>query len=439
MTTTSRRKIVLVSIDPWIDTGDFRPFDYGLRRIAAAIVGSERTSTEWEVHVLSRRDKDVAALLREIRELEPEVVGLSTYVWSLQPFVEVAASLRADPSPPVVILGGPSARPTSFAREPLRSLARHIDALVVGDGEETVLEILSLPRLDRASLAGIEGVLTWGPLGWRGTRRTARAPLDALPSPYQLGLVPPEATAHLEIFRGCPLSCAFCQWGRYDGERVASADHLVRELSAIDRVGAQGVFLVDAGLNLNARAFRALVDAEQQVGLLAKVGLSCELYPSYVRREHLELLSRARSHVGIGIQSLDPSVLAGLDRPVTEIGKMEAVIEDVAGVAHVLLEVIVGLPGDSPEGFRRTLEWARAFGCGVNVYRCLVLPDALLDRALEDEAFDYDPVTFSVLRAPGWSTADLERCCDWLAAESTRAGGAVIPGIWHFPRTRPGF
>ncbi|MBL9022595.1 MAG: radical SAM protein [Myxococcales bacterium] len=429
-----RRRIVLASIDPWRGEGDFRPFDYGLRRIAAAIAGSELASADWEVHLLSRRDEDVDALVAAVRELEPDVVGVSAYVWSLGPFLEAAAILKGDPRPPVVLVGGPSARPGSFARDPLRALGRHVDALVLGDGEETILDVLSLPQLDRASLASIPGVATFGPLGWRGMRRAARLPLDALPSPYQLGLVPREATAHLEIFRGCPLSCTFCQWGRYDGERAASADHLERELSAIGRMGARGVFLVDAGLNLSARAFRALAEAERRVGLLAKVGLNCELYPSYVRSEHLELLSRARSHVGIGIQSLDPVVLAGLDRPVTDLARMKGVIEDVARVADVLLEVILGLPGDSPDGFRRTLDWARSFGCSVNVYHCLVLPDALLDRAVADDAFDYDPVTFALRRAPGWTEDALAKTAARLDQETANARGMALAGTWHLPR-----
>ncbi len=412
-----------------------RPFDYGLRRVAAAVAGDEKTSSAWDVVVLSRRDDDVDALVRDIRAASPDVVGFSTYVWSLGCFLEAAARLRRGPAPPLVLFGGPSARPVSFARDPFRSLAGGVDGLVLGDGEEVILDVLALPQLDRRALATVEGVSVLGPFGWRGTKRPVRAALDVLPSPYQLGLVPHEATAHLEIFRGCPLHCTFCQWGTYDGERTASAQHLIRELAAIAKLSPAGVFLVDAGLNLNARAFRALVEAEREVGLLRGTSLNCELYPKYVRSDHIELLASTKAHVGIGVQSIDPEVLRNVDRPPTDVQRMHDVIREVSAVADVLLEVIVGLPGDSPDGFRATLDWARQFGCGINAYHCLVLPDALLDRAVDDAALDYDPVTFEIRRAPGWSERALDEMAMWLDEEARAARGMRISGAWHFPRT----
>jgi len=427
------RRLVLASIDPWRGDDHFRPFDYGVRRIAAAVRGSTRTADLWQVDILSRRDADVDALVEAIVALSPDVVGFSTYVWSIEPFLEAARRLKALPNPPVILLGGPSARPVSFVREPLRSMGKHVDAMVLGDGEEIIVDVLSLDKLDKASLAAIEGVAVASPFGMRGTKRSTRTELDASPSPYQLGLVPRELTAHLEIFRGCPLKCAFCQWGSYDGERIASADHLVRELGAIAALEPRGILLVDAGLNLNARAFRALSFAEKEVGLLKKTTFSCSFYPTYVRPEHLELLSKTRAHVGIGIQSIDPEVLHGLDRSAADIDKIAGVVKQVAGIADVLLEIIVGLPGDSPEGFWRTFEWARAIGSSVNVYHCLVLPDAILDRAAFDDAYDYDPRSFLLRKAPGWTPEALERTQTRLDDEARLAGDTSMSNIWHFP------
>jgi hypothetical protein len=209
---------------------------------------------------------------------------------------------------------------------------------------------------------------------------------------------------------------------------------LRRELEAIARVDANGVFLVDAGLNLNSRAFRALSEAEREVGLLASSSLHCELYPKYVRREHLSLLASTKAHVGIGVQSTDAEVLRTSERPCTDLGRMTDVIHEVAAVADVLLEVIVGLPGDSPDGIKRTVTWARGFGASVNAYHCLLLPDALLDRAVSDPAFDYDPSTFEVRAAPGWSARDIEATVRWLDDELASASGARLPGVWHFQR-----
>ncbi len=57
---------------------------------------------------------------------------------------------------------------------------------------------------------------------------------------------------------------------RYRAGSILSEDYLTRELEALAAHDAPAVFNVDAGLNLNAQAFRNLVAAEKKVGFLKK-------------------------------------------------------------------------------------------------------------------------------------------------------------------------
>ena len=83
--------------------------------------------------------------------------------------------------------------------------------------------------------------------GWHLTGEHEQPILDKLASPFQLGLVPPGKTGHLETFRGCPLSCTFCQWGDLKKtNRIFSVDYLVRELRSFQRLGMKGAMIVDA-------------------------------------------------------------------------------------------------------------------------------------------------------------------------------------------------
>ncbi|MCH2117516.1 MAG: amidohydrolase [Pirellulales bacterium] len=60
------------------------------------------------------------------------------------------------------------------------------------------------------------------------------------------------------------------------------------------------------------------------------------------------------------------------------------------------MQIIFGLPLDSPEGFLKTLAYARSLPVAVRAYHCLVLPDALMSRSEPEWEICYDPLTLEM-------------------------------------------
>jgi radical SAM superfamily enzyme YgiQ (UPF0313 family) len=434
----SPRRIALVCMTPASDAnehGDMELPSYGIRRILAALMADPELR-DAQVALIDVERPDADAYTRALEEFEPDLVGFSIYVWSTPCLVEVARRIKAKRPRCAVVFGGPSARTALFDLRPYAPAHRYLDAVVSTEGEETFRDIARLPELSRKALESVPGLDLPLPLGWwRTAPRAAIAELDRIASPYQADVMKRGTVAYLETYRGCPFSCTFCEWGADNNNKaVFSADYIARDLEAYARHQASAVFLVDAGLNLNPRAFRNLREAEARVGFLKTVGFWSEIYPSLIREEHLEFLSSVKAgYLGIGLQSIDPAVLKDLQRPFDQ-RRLETVVRQVCDVAHAEVQIIFGLPGDSPAGFRRTLEVARSLPVSVRAYGCLVLPDALMTRSKPEWNVRYDPVSLKMTSCKGWSEADLLEMREWIGAEARNAGGKAGEYWWWFPR-----
>ena len=170
--------------------------------------------------------------------------------------IPLRAAARGDDDP-LVIGGGPCV----FNPEPI---APFFDAILIGEGEQAVAEIVAAHRAAKAeglsraetlaSLARVPGVyvpslynvLTGEGGLFLGVEAVGDAParvskrvvadLDALPAPV-CGVVPFMDVVHdrfgLEVLRGCTRGCRFCQAGMvYRPVRERSADTIVRDVMA---------------------------------------------------------------------------------------------------------------------------------------------------------------------------------------------------------------
>lgn len=423
----------------WADqSGGSLAFSYAARKLEAS-VRSAPDLAHVETLVLDLRTDDVDAFFEALRAFRPTLVAASTYIWSVGLFCELARRLRAwDPSIRFV-MGGPAARPSLLSLSPYAPYRDTIDAIVTGEGEEVVRQLVRAsdePRW-RSEVAGLQYP---SPLGWTRSPAADRPALDDYASPYQLGTAPrvPGGIGYLETFRGCPMGCAFCQWGVEKADRIYSSEYLASHLLGLKATGAERVYVLDAGFNLSTRAFRNLVRAEREVGVLRDLQVLGHIYPTYITDEYLTFFeSFRRAEITIGVQSFDKEILKRLGRPF-DLARFERVLGEMGKRFDLDLEIILGLPGDDPVSFRRTFERAIELATTVRVFYCLALPDALLERA-EEFHIDFDPQTFRVRSCDGWTQKALAE--EWAYVQqvaATMSRPNYGPNWVDFRPTRPG-
>ncbi len=409
----------------------------GLYMVEAAVRAANFADIDLKVWDLS--DASLGTVADEVVAFDPDVVGFSCFLWSFPFFVALANILKADDPTRLIVFGGPSARPAMLDLAPHRSRTGVVDVLVINEGEDTFCELVALTDRSTDALLKIPGLAVRVGGGWRETAARPLGDLNLLASPYAMDLVPGGGLGVMQTYRGCPFTCSFCEWGAMESpKRVRTVESLTHEFAAMARLGLGSALLADAGLNLNQGAFQNLRSAAAETGFLRSRGLICEVYPAKVRREHLDFLAGVgNAYVGVGLQSFDNEVLANVERKYDE-ARFEETLRALGQVANIAVEIIVGLPGDSPARFRKNFERARRLPCALRVYHCVVLPSALMVRSPPEHALEYDPVSLKLHSCLGWSREAMAGEAAFLTDQANRAGGRTGEFFWVFPPPRPG-
>jgi radical SAM superfamily enzyme YgiQ (UPF0313 family) len=327
-----------------------------------------------------------------IAATRPEVVAFSSYTITHRWSLEVARALkRLVPTP--IVFGGPhvSGAPAHGIREAA------IDAVVEGEGEGALLDLIECAEKDRFGRTDVANVWFKGDSGpIANPVRPLIADLDTLPFADKsifYGAAPAfEREFYVVSRRGCPFRCSFCEYSifpkQYPGEkpvRRRSVEHLIGELKLWKSRGrVRKVFFWDAIFTLDVHWMKEFAAAYR-----ADIGLPFECYthPHAMSREMARALADAGcGMVRVGVQTVNADTLAEMDRR----GDRERVRSAVDhlrefGIPYAL-DHILGLPGEGPEDQREAIRfYNQVRPARVHVHWMTYLPGTTaLDRARDD-------------------------------------------------------
>ncbi|MCX7029960.1 MAG: B12-binding domain-containing radical SAM protein [Spirochaetes bacterium] len=337
-----------------------------------------------------------------------DVVGFTTHVWSLDRALLLVERLRGRSPGTRVLFGGPEVAPD---RPVLASPV--VDACVIGEGESAFLEAIS----DLAA-----GGLGSGGPGPRQYRAAGPVDLSSFPNPYLAGLVErdPSDPVYLETVRGCPNRCSYCFYAKeFPGVREWPAGVLEAIFPWAVANGVPEIYLMDPTFN-GMPGWEAKLEAIARLNG-AGIPLHTELRLESVEERHAALFRRAgfRS-IEAGLQSTNPAAL----RAVRRTWNRERFLRGASALKEqgivIRTGVILGLPGDTPEGFRATVRFLEDAGLAddMEVYPLSVLPGTDLRRdaaALGVAHMGFPP--YHVLSTPTMSAEEVAESIRWLERE----------------------
>jgi len=353
------KRLVIVSIH--IDRGA-RAVPLGAASIAA-LVQARHGDRVKPIILDFFLDQDIALCVAAIKELQPDILAFSIYLWNRRKSIEIARRIKTELPDLPIFAGGPEV--TADWHRLGEAYPGCFDLFLPGEGEGSILQGLDM------LLAGRPGTSVLFPQS---------VDLAVLPSPYLDGTLDPTAYTGLlwELSRGCPFRCHFCFESKGSEQvRYFSMERITRELELFAHAGVRELFILDPTFNHNRTRAKKLLRLMQKIA--PDIHYNIEVRSEFLDQELAELFSGLSCSLQIGLQSADPKVLRNINRSIKQDDFRRKVLFLHEAEVVYGFDLIYGLPGDSLEGFLASIDFAFSMVPNhIDIFPLAVLPGTIL-------------------------------------------------------------
>ncbi len=342
----------------------------GLMYLASCI--RELSGKKREIRIIDMRvDKmTLEDICTEISHFAPDFVGISALSHEAGVMHDLAGAVRAYDRNIPVVAGGPHA--SMFYDRVLQD--QNVDAVVVGEGEQTILEILDVLEND-GDIGGINGVASRDNKdGFRFLPRTFLENLDSLPfpawdlididgytdRPNMNTILKGKRYMAILTSRGCPYGCAYCHNIFGLRFRQRSAENVLEEMRILRKeYGVDEFHIVDDIFNLDKTRAHTICDGMIRERLNVSFAFPNGLRGDVMDRPLIEKMVRAGCYsMTYAVETASPRIQRLLNKN-ADLERLKRVIEwsDQAGVITKSF-FMLGFPTETPEEIEMTVDFA---------------------------------------------------------------------------------
>lgn len=374
---------------PWYQGKKLPPL--GLSYVAGAL---EKAGFQVEMLDNYMLNKPLDEVKRLVARVSPGIVGITCGSATYRRCLETAKAVKETLPSCKVVVGGWHA---SYMPDSLLEKSE-VDFVVMGEGERAMAELTRQITMsnDESTLAGIPGV------GYKHNGVLAmNAPkfienMDEIPFPARhllpmhlydrtIEFLKAKPADVMNISRGCPFSCAFCETKKLWGNacRMFSPTRVFDEVRyMVDKFGTHGIYFINDNFTIRRK------ETEQLCDLLKKSGLDlewvCDTRTDLVSLELLEKMKDAGCEaIWFGVESGSQRILKRINRTIT-LEQTENAFRNCKKVGiRVACSFMLGFPDETREDLEATRKFANKLDpdwCQFNVF--IAYPDSSLYQEL---------------------------------------------------------
>jgi anaerobic magnesium-protoporphyrin IX monomethyl ester cyclase len=320
---------------------------------------------------------------KEVIKQNPDFIGITASTVAVYSAAELAKNIKLHKRQTPLIIGG--VHISALPEETMRVFSQ-FDIGVIGEGEETILELLQTIE-NKSDIRHVRGLI------YRENNNLIRTQprnliknIDALPFPawdaypkltkyYQPTAFNFKQLPSISMItsRGCPYSCSFCSravWGEQT-YREHSAEYIFKMIKEVVlKYGIRDINIYDDTFGLNKN--RTIALCEMLIKEKLNISWLCNLRANIIDAGLLKLMKKSGCwQIGIGIESGSQDILDFMKKEVTleMIGNAVKTIKLAGLMAKG--SIMIGVLGETHETIQKTIVFASSLGLDfltVNVF-----------------------------------------------------------------------
>ena len=324
-------------------------------------------------------------ILRDIYLEHADFIGFSCYIWNIVMIRELLPELRKVQPGAFLWLGGPE---VSYHSGKLLDTLQAVDGIVVGEGEQTFLELAEYYQGEGRDLEEIKGIVFRESARLEAVHQSSprsfaegtvtetvqngsledtvretlpREPfmMDEIPFPYQEMDALRNRIVYYESSRGCPYTCSYCLSSVDRSVKYRSMELVKKELLFFLDHHIPQVKFIDRTFNCNRQRALEIWSflKERDNGL---TNFHFEITADLLSEEELNVLASLRPgqvQLEIGVQTTNPDTMSAIRRRVDfkRLSKHVVRLREGHNI-HLHLDLIAGLPLEDLDSFKQSFQ-----------------------------------------------------------------------------------